>query len=70
MRIAMGCCETVVLGFPRPYTAMVSCVLSGKHMLSEEQEEMYDEYISGVQRGVASARRVVRCFAGEVAVWR
>ena len=27
----MGCCETVVLGIPKPRTAMGSCVLSGEH---------------------------------------
>ena len=31
MRMAMGCCETVVLGIPKPRTAMGSCVLSGEH---------------------------------------
>ena len=31
MRIAMGCCETVVPGIPKPRTAMGSCVLSGEH---------------------------------------
>ena len=41
MRIAMDCCETVVLGIPRPCTAMGCCVLSGEHTFSEEQEEMY-----------------------------
>ena len=53
MRIAMGCCETVVLGIPRPCTAMGCCVLSGEHTFSEEQEEMHVEYSSGVQRGLA-----------------
>ena len=33
VRIAMGCCDTVVLGIPRPCTAMSGCVLLGKHAL-------------------------------------
>ena len=40
-------------GIPRPCTAMGCCVLSGEHTFSVEQQEIYVECSSGVQRGVA-----------------
>ena len=69
----MGCCETVVLGIPRPCTTMGCCVLSGEHSFSEEQEEMYVDTSSAAlefNEAQPMARREVRRFAGEVAVRR
>ena len=64
---------TVGLGTPRPCTGMGCCVLVGEHTFSEEQEEMYvDTSSAALQFSEAwpMAWRVVRRFAGEVAVWR
>ena len=67
MRIAAGCYETVMLGIPRPCTAMGCCVLPGGHTFSEEQEEMYVDTTSTAlefSEAWPMDRRVVRCFAG------
>ena len=65
MRIAMGCCETVVLGIPKPCTAMGCCVLSEDAGGDVRRVQLWSS-----ARRSSVARRVLRCFAREFAVWR
>ena len=72
MRIAMGCCETVLLGIPRPCTAVGHYELSGAHFFRRTGRDLrrYVECSSGVQRGVAYGWACGAPLRSGLAVWR